>query len=341
MIEATLEGIKRLLVGEVRAEPRDVARRVGERLGLSRQAVNRHLRQLVASGLLIAEGETRNRTYRLAVVAQAKAVLPIDPSLAEDQAWRAHALPVLAVAPDDVRDVCEYGFTEIVNNAKDHSGSPTVGLSVERDALSVTITVTDEGVGVYRKIKEAYGLEDERYAVFELSKGRLTTDPEHHTGEGLFFACRMFDRFSLRSGGLDLVHGRDSGDVLLEVDERRPGTTVTMTIALDSPHTLREVFDRYAGEQDDYAFRRTQVVVALARLEGETLVSRSHAKRVLARLDRFREVTLDFRGVETIGPAFADEIFRVFARAHPGVRLDPIRASDDVQRMIRRARTAS
>jgi hypothetical protein len=37
------------------------------------------------------------------------------------------------------------------------------------------------------------------------------------------------------------------------------------------------------------------------------------AKRVLGRGDRFDEVLLDFKGVSSIGPAFADEIIRVFA----------------------------
>jgi hypothetical protein len=80
-------------------------------------------------------------------------------------------------------------------------------------------------------------------------------------------------------------------------------------------------------------------VVALARAEGEKLISRSQAKRILARVERFREVVLDFEGIDSIGPAFADEMFRVFASRHPQVSMLPIRANPDVSRMIARALT--
>ena len=62
--------------------------------------------------------------------------------------------------------------------------------------------------------------------------------------------------------------------------------------------TSKEVFDAYTDlESDDYAFSKTQVALSLARYKDEDLISRSQAKRVLSRFDRFREVLLDFKGV--------------------------------------------
>lgn len=40
-----------------------------------------------------------------------------------------------------------------------------------------------------------------------------------------------------------------------------------------------------------------------------------------------------------IGQAFADEIFRVFARSHPGIAVQFMNANDDVTRMITRAQS--
>ena len=68
--------------------------------------------------------------------------------------------------------------------------------------------------------------------------------------------------------------------------------------------------------------------------EGELLLSRSQAKRLITRFDKFLEVILDFQGVSEIGQAFADEVFRVFRNAHPNVQLEPINCSPAVQRMI-------
>jgi len=48
---------------------------------------------------------------------------------------------------------------------------------------------------------------------------------------------------------------------------------------------------------------------------------------------------LDFRNVPTIGQAFADEIFRVFANEHPGIELVPVRANSEIKRMIERGKS--
>lgn len=173
-------------------------------------------------------------------------------------------------------------------------------------------------------------------------KGKFTTDAQHHTGEGIFFTSRMFDRFVLASGRLALVHVRAGPDWLVEdADQAVSGTLVRMVIDPLSTNTDREVFERYASEQDDYAFKRTHVAVALARAEGERLISRSQAKRVMARLDRFREVVLDLKGVDSIGPAFAAEIYRVYGAAQPQVDVRTTNANEQVATMIRRALSAA
>ena len=81
--------------------------------------------------------------------------------------------------------------------------------------------------------------------------------------------------------------------------------------------------------------------VSLVRYGDEALISRSQAKRLLTRFDRFKRVILDFKGVEQIGQAFADEVFRVFTRSHPDIELVPFNANPDVDAMIRRARSTT
>lgn len=80
--------------------------------------------------------------------------------------------------------------------------------------------------------------------------------------------------------------------------------------------------------------------VRLAQYGDDLLISRSQAKRLLVRVDRFRTVIFDFEGVSAIGQAFADEIFRVFRSQHPDIDLYATNASTDVQDMINRAQAA-
>jgi len=56
----------------------------------------------------------------------------------------------------------------------------------------------------------------------------------------------------------------------------------------------------------------------------------------LARIDRFKMVFFNFAGVDMIGQAFADEVFRVFAEGHPSMQLVALGVSTPVEQMIRR-----
>jgi len=67
------------------------------------------------------------------------------------------------------------------------------------------------------------------------------------------------------------------------------------------------------------------------------VLSRAEAKRLLQREDRFRRAVLDFSGVTLIGQGFADEVFRVFANAHPAISLSAVNAEEQVKAMIVRA----
>ena len=234
--------------------------------------------------------------------------------------------------------ICQYGFTEMVNNVIDHSESKDLIISVERTVRSVELKVTDIGVGIFRKIQNAMALPSLQEALFELTKGKFTTDPARHTGEGIFYTSRAFDEFRLLSNGLYLNHEREGDDWLLGSEETSEiGTYVAMEIDAKSEHTMQEVFEHYAAERDDYGFSKTNVVLRLLDTGDDSFVSRSRAKRALARLPRFKEVLLDFDGVPSIGPAFADEIFRVFAAEHPEVHLTAVRANDEIRKMIDRA----
>lgn len=72
---------------------------------------------------------------------------------------------------------------------------------------------------------------------------------------------------------------------------------------------------------------------------GETPMSRSAAQRWLRGAAGVRTLLLDCSEVATIGQAFADEVFRVFANAHPETTLTILDAAPEVLRMIRRTET--
>ncbi len=115
----------------------------------------------------------------------------------EDRVWRSLVEPALVGLPENVLKICHYSFTEMFNNAIEHSEGEYAIVKIERTARFVTLIVYDDGIGIFEKIQAAFSLEDHRHAILELAKGKLTTDPKHHTGEGIFFSSRMFDEFTI------------------------------------------------------------------------------------------------------------------------------------------------
>ena len=237
-------------------------------------------------------------------------------------------------------EICHYGLTEMVNNAIDHSAGHAVRVELIRTTGSIHLRVIDDGIGMFQKIADALNLSDPRLSLLELSKGKFTTDPKRHTGEGIFFTSRSFDRFTIRSSELLFRHSSRSDDWKFEVEEKSfVGTRVTMSLIVPSSRDLKDVFQRFSSGPDEYRFAKTHVPLKLADYGDEGLLSRSSAKRVLSRVDRFSEVVLDFSNVGSIGQGFADEIFRVFRNEHPSVNLIPINANEQVTQMIRRAQS--
>ncbi len=319
-------------------EATDLAKRVVAEFDISRQAYYWHIKRLVQQGIIRATGATRRKGYEL-VAEKHEECFAIHPGVEEDQIWREQVAPLLADAPKNVFDICQHGFTEIVNNCISHSEAAAFWISIQTTPIWIRMSIGDPGVGIFAKIQKAFGLADKRYAILELTKGKLTTDPSHHSGEGIFFTSRAFDQFSILSSGLFFRHtSDDGGDWLIETESGPAveGTFVTMEIPTDSRKTIDEVFLEFAGSADDFAFRKTHVPVKLARYGEEKLVSRSQAKRVLSRFEKFREVMLDFSGIESIGQAFADEIFRVFGLQNPNVEVLFVDANPEVEKMIRR-----
>ena len=321
------------------AHPKDLTRAYRERYGVSRVAANKYVQKLEAEGWLSRSGPgTRpvySPGYRRLLVRRYQLA-----GLEEDIPWEFEFSPAFSLRPN-VRLIAQHGFTEMVNNAIDHSQGSEVSILMTQDEATVTLQVSDNGIGIFRKIAAALELVDLRQALFELAKGKFTTDPSRHSGEGVFFTSRMFDGFVIEANGLTYSHFQPERDFLQEVGETKTiGTRVIMRIGLESARTTAEVFQQFMDAPEDYGFTKTVVPMNLARYGDEGLVSRSQARRLIARFDRFKTVMLDFAGVDAIGQAFADELFRVYANEHPDVTLAPLNMTDQVTQMWRRATVA-
>jgi hypothetical protein len=102
-------------------------------------------------------------------------------------------------------------------------------------------------------------------------------------------------------GGVNCSHEFGTAeDWVLERSQPKEGSSVWLKLNNHTSRTLKKVFDKYTPG-DDVTFSKTIAPVKLAQYGNDRLISRSQAKRVLARVELFRTVLFDFRDVPTIG----------------------------------------
>jgi len=330
--------IEDFIVHNLEGHEKNIGRLVAENFNVSRVTAVKYLQGLIDKRVLVAKGKTKDRHYELKEIINRSMTLDVAPQLQEDVVWKEEVKPLLSGSRENVLGICAHGFTEMLNNVISHSESAFARIYVLRNAARVLMYVMDEGIGIFKKIQNKFNLADPQHALLELAKGKLTTNEAKHAGEGIFFTSRMFDKFMISSDLIDFCRFSKQHDWFFE-DRAEPikGTSVMMEIQTNATQTTKGIFDMYRAEFDTFGFSKTIIPLVLMQYEGEKLISRSQAKRLLSRADLFKEVHLDFKGITEIGQAFADEVFRVYVNDHPEVAIKHIHASQDVENMIKRA----
>jgi anti-sigma regulatory factor (Ser/Thr protein kinase) len=253
----------------------------------------------------------------------------------EFRVWKQLIAPKLTGLNDVAEEIIEYSLTEILNNAQDHSEGKNASISIYQDKDYITVTIGDDGTGIFRHIMEHLDLDQALDAAIELTKGKFTTLPDYHSGEGLFFSSRAVDQLTICANGHCLEIA--TSEVTFNVVEEISGTNVTVRLRKTMDRSLEEVFNAYCHLDEDEipVFDRTVFRLQLAQTEGR-LISRSQAKRIMNGMERFAIVEVDFTGVENIGQGFADEMFRVWQTFHKETVVKYRSAGDKVKKIISR-----
>lgn len=302
---------------------------------ISRQTIAKYLNDLINKNIILKKGKNN---YELVLYNYENHIF-INKDLAEDIIYMEIVQKYEDGKKENVNHILTYAFTEMLNNAIEHSESEKIKITYAEDYFNIYIAIVDNGVGIFRKIKNFYNLKNENEAIFELRKGKLTSDNINHSGGGIFFTSKVVDTFIIKSFNKKFSSGNENYFYSFEQleDENINGTTVLMRIDKNTNRTTKEVFDNYTN--DEYIFNKTEITVHLAKeYLNYPMVSRSLAKRILSNIEKFKVVFLDFTDIKTIGQGFADEIFRVYKNKNPDIEILPINTNDEIDFMIKRAK---
>lgn len=326
----------------VKASPKPMSSgEIVKSLRLTRQMAARYLSELVENRLISKTGSTRNARYsgKLAGPPQPAPQIHLVKNLKgleKDAVFSEISLRLNLPKRGSEKCIAilKYAFTEMLNNAIDHSGSRTVDIHFSIQPKEISFQVRDFGIGAFERVRKSFKLESIYSAAEHLLKGKQTTDPSRHSGQGIFFTSRAGDRFVLKSNGTELLVDNTKNDFFLKDSTKSKGTFVEFKIRKQTRRDLRILFNQFSNE--DFEFDKNSVRVKLTSEKG--LVSRSEAKRLLVGLDAYTRIEFDFRKVKSIGQGFADEVFRVFQNANPKILITYTHAEPPVAFMIERSR---
>jgi len=326
------------ILKKVDRHPHDLAAQIMARFRVTRTTAFRHIHRLLDAGLLLKTGKNLGVSYHRPHADHLNLQFPNDGSMTEMKAWETYFQEKL-MAPRNIEDIARYAFTEMMNNAIDHSNSKRIETEMHKEPQGFRFVIRDHGIGLVQKLKNHLKTDSGREALFHLMKGKITTDPANHSGEGIFFSSRAVDLFQIRSNGL--MARRDNSiqdwEIFEDPEKQKFGTEFQIFIKQDHQGSMLDAFEKYQNNEDDLRFHKTDVNIQLSRFGSESFISRSEAKRVAAFLEPFDKVVLDFKGIRSVGQGFVDELFRVF----PNARRNPIEflvknANPDIRFMIDR-----
>lgn len=319
-----------------------------KRFSVSREAIRRQLKTLTATGFIREEGYGKGRRYHLV----ASQIFPQPAQIfrisyqelkkgGEADIYQRYIFPFLQAAHVSANNLnrVSYTATEILNNVIDHSSSKTVILSMEISNHTLQLIIEDDGVGVFETLRNFFSLDGYFEAAGELAKGKRTTDPSKHAGEGLFFSARIADSFLIEANGIKYSYIEKIDDWSIATSNQTKGAKLTLTFDLNSPKSTKDIFDKYT---DDFNFQQNSprlVLPYIIKMPYGDFPSRSEAKKILAGAEKFKSIVIDFKDVESIGQGFADEIFRVFQNSHPDINIEFKNANPFVERMIKHVST--
>jgi hypothetical protein len=172
------EQLRLYLLEKISQKQTSVVRKTAETFDVTPATVYRQLDRPERDGII--QKQKRDQ-YALATKTAHTRLDRSDPIFSsEDSIYGQYVRPLLTGYPANVRGVWDYLCGEIINNVIDHSQAEHLDITVTQDYLNTCVQISDDGIGIFEKIRAYLGLSNLEEAVGELFKGKLTTDAAHH-----------------------------------------------------------------------------------------------------------------------------------------------------------------
>lgn len=336
------EKVKNYILRLIKNGRRDYVKATIDAFNISKSSVYNYIKQMEDDNLI--EKKKGNYTLQTSFYHY---FFKNDGKLGEDRIYNQFVSQHIEFKKN-VNSIWNYAFTEMMNNAIEHSEAESISVGIFQNCLETRILIKDDGIGIFKNIQK-FMKENKNQdislqeCVSLLFAGKFTTAKQYHTGEGIFFTSHIMDEFVIYSDDNFFTRNNFSSSQIEDENlhnfmNMSKGTVVSMTLNNNTKKVLSEVFNTFAPV--DEGFVKTNIPIA-HMFSGGNPVSRSEARRLLESISVFTDISLDFSEVDEIGQGFAHELFVLGKQKYPHINLKTINTCKTVEDMIKRVITTS
>jgi len=327
------EQIKQFIIENLSQHQKDIIKATIQKFGLSRQAILKHMNNLIIENRVVAHGKTRDRYYELRPIVNYSRSINIQDSFNLKKILREQVIPNLSNFSLNIREICEFSLFALFYNILYHAKATRLYYKIYVTQHNIHLIVSDNGIGIFSSIADALNYNPIQVAVVEIAKGNVTSDPERYSGDDLMAVTHMFDKIEISSSGVALIYNNAIKEWKMQKSKQTNGTRIQLEISTNSRRTCQDVFKNLFTKKKGIA----HVPVKLATLKDEQLNTREQAHNLLHNLRELNQIKFDFKNIEVIGPAFADELVRRTKKKNQTIDISWVNSSELVDTLMSRA----
>ena len=326
--------VKKFLLDNLSKHQKDIIQTAIRRFGISRQAVHKHMNNLINDKKVAAYGNTKGRYYELMPTVNFNKTINIGSMQTGDDIIKKFIEPNIRILSENIFEIFHFSTQALINNIFDHANASKILFKIYITHKDAHFIISDNGIGIFDHLRSGLNLFDEHLAALELAKGHVTTDPHNHSGDELYTVIHLFDKVKIDSSGRSLGFSNYNQDWSLKYSPHRQGSRIHLTISPSSKRTCKEIFNSIFHLND----KKVRIPLNLLDISEHKVVnSRSQVESVLRNIKDFNEIEFDFKKIDLIGPSFADELVRKTIEKNYKAKIKCINANETVDLLMSRA----
>jgi len=328
------EKIKNFILDNISKHKRDIIHTSIEHFGVSRQAIHKHMNSLIKDHKVTAYGTTKGRYYELMPTVNFVKSIDIDNNFEVEKLLKEYVLPHLISLERNILEIFEFSTGALLNNISDHSSASKFYYKIYITHQEAHFILSDNGIGIFEHIRQRLNLSKVRLAALELAKGQVVTDIIDHSGDELNAVIHLFDKVKIDSTGISLNFFNHNEDWTLDHSTQNKGSRIHLQINPSSKRTCAEIFDLI------FDSRKNNVRIPLKLLKDSrklVINHRNHVDSVMRNIRDYENIEFDFKEIDLIGPAFANELVRKAREKNRFAHIRWINTNETVDLLMSRA----